>query len=432
LPQVLKETEEIFRVKHIKGYSEIKSLTTTPTGAKSKTPDVLILDETCENEYISKIFNASKPGIDAANGRIIIISNSNKMSKGWGWTKRIFTRAWKGELLARVNEDGTREMADHIFMPWYDRPGRGKNFRQEQIDAGMEEQEVIEHYPETVQEALAAVSGSFFGSHLVRHEKGLCDGVRGDLKYDPHGEVIFTPAVKGIWEIWRYPYYLVDDWDGFYWTDRYAIGSDVSEGLGQSGSVAYVIDRKYDEIVAKAYSRYIDAHEWGKILHIASRWYSSAIETGYNEIGEHKAIICPERTGAGITTIKCLENLKANLYLEEIPGKVGDPVTVKYGWQETSAKLWDLCGDLRTWFKLTNGGFYDKALLEAAGRTIRLEGTSRLVDEMDPTHIPDEVAGAGCAIQASKFVTYSPNQIKVRPEGWLRRWQAEDGQVRAL
>ena len=62
--RVTKETSEIFTIRHKGGDSTIKSLTTTEAGAQSKTPDILILDETCWNPYIRQIYDASKPGIE--------------------------------------------------------------------------------------------------------------------------------------------------------------------------------------------------------------------------------------------------------------------------------------------------------------------------------------------------------------------------------
>jgi hypothetical protein len=409
-PRVIKDTSEVLRFQHEDGLtSEIKSLTTTEAGAQSKTPDVLILDETCWNPYVRQIYGASKPGIDAAGGRIIVISNSIKTAPGWSWTRQIFTDAVKAL-------NGFK----YIFMPWQDRPGRPPNFRKLQVKSGMDEEDVIEHYPETWQEAVSAISGSFFGKTLARHEKTVTKGIKGNLFKGPDGDLMFENDKKGIIEVWRWPYYILEDWNGFYWENRYAIGSDVSEGLGKSNSAAYVIDRRYDEIVAKVHSKRIDADDWGKILFKLSLYYCSSMEVGYNQYEKEPALICVERTGAGITTIKRLEKLSANQYIEEIPGKLGNPVTKRIGWNETQQGLWDLCGDLKTWFKSTKGGFYDAQLLEEASHTIRHEGRRHIGPE-DETKLWDCVVGAGCTIQASKFMEGSPKELVPGPEGWRRR-----------
>jgi hypothetical protein len=417
-PPIIKDTTEVLRFQHENGLtSEIKSLTTTEAGAQSKTPDLLILDETCWNPYVRKIYNASKPGIDAAGGRIIVISNSIKTAPGWAWTRQIFTEAVKG-----IN--GFK----YIFMPWQDRPGRPPDFREKQVSEGMHPQDVVEHYPETIEEAVSALSGSFFGDSLGSHEKTLFEGIRGNPIEDKQKEISFEDDKTGVLEMWRWPYYEADDWNGHYYTNRYAIGSDVSEGLGQTYSVAYVIDRKLDELVARLRSNRIDAADWAKWLWLLSKWYSSAINRGNNKVDRDPALICVERTGAGQTTVKELEKLNANQYVRIIPGKLGSGITKEFGWHETEQSKYELCGDLRTWFRNTKGGFYCSLLFDEASTTIKHEGTRRIGPE-DETKLWDCVVAAGCTLQASNFLEGPPEKIEGYPTGWLKQWKDEGEQA---
>ena len=416
LPQELytdveKETTEVLRIRHhSKLTSTVKSLTTTEAGAQSKTPDILILDETCWNPYIRQIYSASKPGIDAAKGRIIAISNSIKEAPGWGWTRDLIVNSMK-----RINSFKC------LFMPWQDHPHRPENFKEIQLTEEMDEDDFSQHYPETLEEAISAVAGSFFGKTLARHDAFIREhdtaGVKGFLRQDPKTKDIeFVEDPKGILEIWRWPYYLVDDWDGVYWMRMYAVGSDVSEGLGKSFSVGYVINRKIDELVARLRSNRIDAHEWGTQLDLLAKWYSSAHDhTGKRD----DALICAERTGAGITTVKRLETLESNQYVREIPGKMGMSMTKEYGWSETQAAKYDLLGDLKSWFKLTKGGFYCPLLIDEASTTIRHEN-GRLEPE-DDTKLFDCVIAAGCTIQASHFIGEGAKKIIPPVTGWRAR-----------
>ena len=423
IPEVEKESGQqlrfVFkRTKHGKVLesSDIKSLATTVEGAQSKTPDVLVMDETARNRYAKQIFASSKPGIDKAGGRIIVISNSHKDGVGWGWTRGIYVGAMKGlNKFARV------------FMPWWDCPQRPRNFKALQLESGIDEDDFSQNYPETEEEAISAMAGSYFGKTLARHESECLPGVRGWLKRVKSASghaagVEFEEDKKGIVEIWRYPYHLVEGWDGVYWTDRYAAGSDVSEGLGQSNSVAYVIDRSLDELVCKVCSNRLDAVEWAEQCKLLTEYYCSATD----ESGTPKdALICVERTGAGQTTVKELSKVNANQYVREVTGKIGSGMTKEFGWHESEQSKHLLCGDLKAWFRNTTGGFYDGQLIDEASTTIKYEGSNRIGPE--DGKMWDTVVSAGCAIQASMFVARMPMRLEPKEETWLDRLQREGG-----
>jgi hypothetical protein len=227
IPPVNKRTGQILEFTHRNNLiSQIKSLATTPEGAQSKTPTLMILDETARNRYVREIYNSSKPGLDAGGGRIIVISNSIKTGVGWSWTRDIYQKS-----MQRIND------FRRIFMPWSAHPLRRPNFLEQQQREGMDDEDISEHYPETEAEAVSTRLGSYFGKVLARHDEYLMDGAAGTLKKDQFKDIVFEPADRGELEVWRYPYNLVEDWDGLMWKRRYCIGSDVSEGIGESYSV---------------------------------------------------------------------------------------------------------------------------------------------------------------------------------------------------
>ncbi len=401
IPKVAKETTEVLTFEYKDGSkSTIKSLPTTEAGAQSKTPDILILDETCWNPYIKEIYMASKPGIDAAGGRIILISNSIKFAPGWGWTRDMYVSALK-----KLNA------FKRIFMPWQDRPDRPDNFKEIQLREGLTEEDFSAQYPESEDEAISTLTGSYFGGTLKNHK----DFVPGETGFLIDGE--WTPDPRGIIEIWEPPYTHDENYTGGSWTNRYGLGSDVSEGLGLSFSVGYILDRFKDRLVARIRSNLVDAYEWADMLYAFLIYYDNALA-------------CVERTGAGQTTVKRLQELKARQSVELISGKVKGQVTKQLGWGETHQKKHELCGDLKQWFKTTEGGFNCPYLLDEASTWIRKEN-GKLGPETDK--YGDCVIAAGLTLQASQFMREVPKegveQFKQAQKKELRKQLPEKDQA---
>jgi hypothetical protein len=412
-PPIKTRTKQTLEFLHYEGTtSTIKSMPTTEMGAQSKTPNILVMDETCMNRMAADIFNSSYPGIEAAKGQVIVISNSIKSGPGWGWTRDLVTTALKGA-------NGFKT----IFLPWSAHPGRPTDFRQRMEAVGMDKQDVAEHYPESITEALAAASGGYFGDTLVRH-KDFADGIRGRLQMVKGAkEVEFNEDKHGPVRIWRWPYELVDGWDGTYWTHKYAIGSDVSEGLGQTTSTAYVMDRSRDEFVAKVKSNRIDAVEWAEQLHLLALYYGDFIDRTQNRnfrVERMTSLVCVEVTGSGQTTVKELIKKRVNQYVRVVPDKVGSGLTKQYGWPENQTAKYEMAGDLKQWFRATKGTIYDAELIDQASIFIRHEN-GRLGHEEGVNKFDDDVIGAGLTIQASVYLGIGPQKIVPPVTGWRGR-----------
>ncbi len=348
--------------------STIKSMPTIEIGAESKTPNLLVLDEAHTVRNVGTIFSSSYPGIEQAKGRVIVIANSVKNGPGWPWVRDNYIKSMRGE-----------GRFQRIFLPWNAHPERPENFRQLMIDSGMNMDEVMEHYPESEQEAIQSAFGSFFGKSLEKHDT-YKNGDCGYLLRGESGILTFCPDRRGILEIWQHP--------ESEWKDRYAIGSDVGEGLGQDYSVAYVKDRIEDRIVARLRSNRIDAHAWGDYLNDLSAYYGGAL-------------VCCERTGSGITTIKRMEELGTPQYVRISAGKTGGVIQKEFGWSTTQSSKYELCGDLKAWFASAEESVPCGLLVDEASTFIRME-TGRLGGE-EGKH-DDCVIAAALSIQADRFL----------------------------
>lgn len=412
-PDIDKYSTQYISIVHKRGsggrpliVSEIKSLATTQEGAQSKTPTLLIMDETARNRYAASIYASSKPGIDKAAGRIIVISNSHKTGVGWPWTRSIYQGAMIGE-----ND------FERIFMPWWDCPERPKDFKERQLSQGMTADDFSQNYPETEDEAISAMLGSYFGDALSGHlDNSRIKGVTGRILAIQGGQYDFVPEKNGPIEVWRWPYHLAAGWDGRTWLRRYAAGVDISEGLGNSFSVAYVMDRSTGEMVARMRSNRVDAHTWGDMVHALAEYYDHAL-------------VCPERNGAGQTTVKRLSDLGANLYVRVLPGKVGDPVQKILGWQQTEEGKHELSGDLREWLRSHPGGVYCPVLVSECSTWIKYEGSERIGPE--PGKLGDCVIAAGLTVQASHFLGAPAEAIEHPHAAWLQRLQDGSNQEAA-
>jgi hypothetical protein len=167
-PPVKSRTKQVLEFQHQGGLvSTIKSLPTTAMGAQSKTPNLLVMDETCTNRMAKTIYNASLPGIEAAKGQVIIISNSIKEGSGWYWTRDLYIAAMRG-----LNK------FKRVFLPWTAHPGRPEDFKDSMVMSGMTEREVNENYPDTEDDAITDrnIKGVYYAKQMsdARKEGRLC------------------------------------------------------------------------------------------------------------------------------------------------------------------------------------------------------------------------------------------------------------------
>jgi hypothetical protein len=277
---------------------------------------------------------------------------------------------------------------------------------QEEREAGMSEEMIQQEFYCSFTASLAKC---FFSGALDNH-KTVCRGIMGILTKikDSKDQFEFNDDRQGNCELWRFPYQKTSNWDGRFWTHRYCIGSDISEGLGRDYSVAYVYDRQLKEFIFVQSSNKIDSYIWGDKLYGLSLYYGNAL-------------IVPERNGAGITTINRLIDLKANLYVKEIVAGIGKQVTKQYGWLETKESKQSICGTLKSHLMKKNSKIHDSALLQECASFVKDEDKEKL--GADTGFHDDRVIAAALALQGDLYLP-KPEQIKEPLTGWRKR-QAE-------
>lgn len=393
IPKINKDTAETFEFVHTDEQNNqinsiIQSLPSTPKGGQSKTPTLLIIDESAWNQYFREIYTATEPGIDAAGGRIIVISNAMKRAPGWSFTKELYINSMQGNNRFK-----------RIFIPWWGRPGRSREpvwdehekkdvplfIWQQKYEKNKHDEDIVEHYPETEDDVISSIGGSYFGKSLSNHTLVM----QGEV-----GDIIDTGFIvdrRGICEVWKQPVAG--------WHNRYCIGADVSEGVGSSYSVAYIYDRLTHEFVARVRSNRISAHVFAGILYDLSTYYKNA---------DRQALVCVERTGAGQTTVAILQERRANQFVRIRAGKFGMPSTKEFGWHESEQAKHDLSEDLRQWFSMTESRVYCPVLLSEASTWIMEEGSRRLGPEQG--RLGDCVIAAGLTIQADKSIPVLPTE----------------------
>jgi hypothetical protein len=283
------------------------------------------------------------------------------------------------------------------------------------LKAAQQGDDMKREHPSTPEEAFEAVSAQCFFLGAIDGHTHVTPGKYGSLKKDKSDkyEVILNP--RGVIEFWRFPYFLTKGWDDYHWQYRYCIGADIGEGLGQDWSVSYVYDRHLREFVARMASNKVDAHRWGDHNHALSLYYENAL-------------IVPERTGAGITTINRLISLKANLYVKEVVAAIGKQTTKTYGWNETHDAKHSICGTLKSYLMAQdNSGarkhaIYSKTLIEQCGTFVKDEEKDT-IDAEAGCHDDDVIAGA-LALAGDLYLPPCA-RIEKPNTGWRARKESE-------
>jgi hypothetical protein len=106
---------------------------------------------------------------------------------------------------------------------------------------------------------------------------------------------------------------------------RYALGADVSEGIGKDSSTIVVVDFTYikPKVVAEFNSNRIDPVNFAYEIKNGGTMYGGCL-------------VAPENNYYGHTTIQTLKSMYFNIYTEEKRDKQTNQISEKLGWKTTS------------------------------------------------------------------------------------------------
>lgn len=168
---------------------------------------------------------------------------------------------------------------------------------------------IPQEYPETATEAFLSSGDRFFDPT-----------VSSNLLVD-------TPKIEGNWRYYR-------EYEPGH---RYALGADVSEGVGRHNSTIVIID--YDA-KHKIEGRLIEKPKVVAVYcsnKIAPDLFAHEIKNGANRYGA--CVVCPERNNHGFATLAVLKGIYFNIYQDE---------QEKLGWQTNMATKPKMLHELRT------------------------------------------------------------------------------------
>lgn len=162
---------------------------------------------------------------------------------------------------------------------------------------------IPQEYPETAEEAFLSSGDRFFDPTITQNLK------------------VENPQVVAQWS-----YY-----DEYKPGHRYAIGADVSEGVGRHNSTIVVIDYGVD---VQHKPKVVAVYASNKI---APDLFAYEIKNGGLRYGS--CLVCPERNNHGFATLTKLKEIYYNIYRDDMD---------KLGWNTTLASKPHMMNDLRT------------------------------------------------------------------------------------
>ena len=203
-------------------HSEIISLPATEDSGRMTGATIVVTDELEYHPYAEKNFGALFPTV-TAGGQFIALSTADK-TKMDTFFKTLYQRAKSG-----------RNNFKPIFLPWYLRPGRNKEWFEgviKDIPDWVREQE----FPNTEEEALTPLKTRMFFS------RDMLNGMGNNLKPPIKHEI--SDKFSGIVRIWQLP--VVGK--------RYALFTDPSDGQEDPHAII-VVDGITKEQVAESHGK---------------------------------------------------------------------------------------------------------------------------------------------------------------------------------
>ena len=304
-----------------------------PEAGRGTTPTIAHLSEVAFWVHDVKILAGLFQGISQADGTEVILEST---ANGVG---NEFHRLWKGAV------EGENEYLP-IFVPWFlmseyrrkipegfektvDEEIIAKRFNLEDDQIYWRRLKISEsgpdkfkqEYPATAEEAFVASGSNVF--NLEKLNKLVPQPVLARREFN-FEQRMMEEARQGSIEIFKFPSF----------EDSFAIGADVSLGVGKDSSAAVVMNAKR-QICAVYKNNTIDPSQFGDLLFYLGRYYNNAL-------------LAVESNSMGIATLNRLTQMKyVNLYYQTKVANVSKEEGTRVGWRTTAASKPMMIGFLK-------------------------------------------------------------------------------------
>lgn len=304
-----------------------------PEAGRGQTPTIAHLSEVAFWLHDGKILAGLFQGISQADGTEVILEST---ANGIG---NEFHRLWLGAI------NGENDYVP-IFVPWFlmseyrrKAPEEFEHDKQEKIlvaqfnldndqlywrrlkIAESGEMKFRQEYPSTWQEAFLVSGANVF--NLEKLSSLVPQPILGTKEFNFEA-MMMEDARKGSIEIFKYP-----SFEG-----GFAIGADVSLGVGKDYSCAVVMNQKR-EVCCVYRNNTIDPSLFGDLLFYLGRYYNNAL-------------LAVESNSMGIATLNRLTQMQyVNLYYQTKIANVSKEEGERVGWRTTSASKPAIIGFLK-------------------------------------------------------------------------------------
>jgi len=304
-----------------------------PEAGRGQTPTICHLSEVAFWGHDTKILSGLFQGISEAPGTEVILEST---ANGIG---NEFHRLWLGAIA------GENDYIP-IFVPWFLMPEYSR-LAPESFERTQEEEILVtrhslnndqlywrrlkiaeggadkfrQEYPSTWEEAFLVSGSNVF--NIEKLSQLIPQPILAQREFNFESRMM-EDARQGSIEIFKYPTF----------EDSFAIGADVSLGVGKDYSSCVVMNNQ-KEICAVYRNNTIDPSQFGDLLFYLGRYYNNAL-------------LAVESNSMGIATLNRLTQMKyVNMYYQTKMANVSKEEGSRIGWRTTSASKPAIIGFLK-------------------------------------------------------------------------------------
>jgi hypothetical protein len=304
-----------------------------PEAGRGTTPTIAHLSEVAFWGHDEKILAGLFQGISQAEGTEVILEST---ANGVG---NSFHRLWQGavkgeneyiaifvpwylmsEYRRKAPEGFERTTDEEVLVTRYNLDDDQLYWRRLKIAEGGEDK-FRQEYPATPEEAFIVSGSNVF--NIEKLSKLVPQPILAKREFNFESSMM-EDLRDGSIEIFKYPTF----------EDAFAIGADVSLGVGKDYSTAVVINANR-EVCAVYRSNTIDPSQFGDLLFYLGRYYNNAL-------------LAVESNSMGIATLNRLTQMGyLNMYYQTKMANVSKEEGTRIGWRTTSASKPAIIGFLK-------------------------------------------------------------------------------------